>query len=52
MPMIKCGEDNIPCPKDKRNPCCYNCPHFEDCDFEDKCNLTPEECGHEDFLYN
>ena len=49
--QIKCDGD-IPCPKFKRNPCCYTCGEYSECNFEDKCTITPQECGHKDFLNN
>ena len=51
MKRIICVE-GIPCPKYKRNPCCYGCRDYESCDFEDKCELTPEKCGNDDYIAN
>lgn len=51
VPQIKCDGD-IPCPKFKRNPCCHGCREYNKCTFDDKCTMTPEECGHKDFSYN
>lgn len=42
--------DGIQCPEFEYNPCCYNCPKYDSCDFEDKCELTPCTCGNNDYM--
>lgn len=45
---IECLE-GIPCPKYEDNHCCCGCADYDTCDFEDKCMLTPETCGNDDY---
>lgn len=42
--------DGIQCPEFEYNPCCYNCPKYDSCDFEDKCELIPSTCGNNDYM--
>ena len=45
---IECLE-GIPCPKRKKDSCCYDCKIYSTCDFEDKCVLTSETCGNDNY---
>ena len=39
---VKCY-NSIPCPHKKPYTCCYYCNDYEKCNFEDKCELCPDE---------
>lgn len=45
---VKCY-NSIPCPHKKPYTCCYYCNDYEKCDFEDKCELCPDECGNKNY---